>query len=45
MEMRGLCIVIGKQIDILIAGDGLLGNMLLVGYKDFIKSVGSGWVV
>jgi len=31
--------VIRKLIDILIAGDGLLGNMLLVDYRDLIKKV------
>ena len=30
------------MIGILIVGDGLLGNMLLVGYRDFIKSESVG---
>jgi hypothetical protein len=35
--MRELYIVRKSVIGILIVGDGLLGNMLLVGYRDFIK--------
>ena len=31
------------MIGILIVGDGLLGNMLLVGYRDLLKSESVGW--
>jgi len=46
MGTRELYTVIRRLIGILIAGDGLLGNMLLVGYRDIQqKRIGSGLVV